>query len=33
MNFNAIKINSEYAQIALDIHIDSESRDSEWIII
>ncbi len=29
MNFNANKINSEYAQIALDILAFSEARDSE----
>jgi hypothetical protein len=31
MNFNAIKIYTQYAKIALDIRIDSDSRDSEWI--
>jgi hypothetical protein len=33
MNFKAIKINTEYAQIAIDIRIVSDSRDSERIII
>jgi hypothetical protein len=31
MNFNANKTNTEYAQIALDIRIASEARDSERI--
>jgi hypothetical protein len=31
MNFNAIKIYTEYAQIAIDIRFDSDSRDSERI--
>jgi hypothetical protein len=29
MNFNAIKIYTEYAQIAIDILVISDSRDSE----
>jgi hypothetical protein len=31
MNFNANKIYTEYAQIAIDLHTDSEARDSERI--